>query len=160
MSVLLGTELNASLIDLFEKRISTVIVATVDREFCPHTAPFNHIVVKDSKNIRIAISRHHQTYTNIMNNGYVAISVLDEGDIAVSIKGFARIVRNAMDNDYNLSVVEVEISEIKKDNSVLFFVTQGIRTRHKNEPSLLAAKRIFQELGQMDATLPPEIDPE
>ncbi len=147
---MLGTELNPALTDLFDKRIGTVIVATIDQEFHPHTAPFNFVVVRDPKNIRIAISRDHQTYQNIVNNGYVAVAALDEGDIAVCIKGVGHIIRNAMDIDYNIAVVEVEITEIKKDNSMLHFVTQGIRIRHKNEPSLLLSRKIFQELNQIE----------
>lgn len=149
---MLGTELSPALADLFDKRIGTVIVATVDQEFHPHTAPFNFVVVRDSKNIRIAISRNHQTYQNILNNGCVAVAALDEGDIAVCIKGFGRVIRNAMDTDYNMAVVEVEISEIKKDNSMLYFVTQGIRIRHKTEPALLLSRKIFQELSQIENT--------
>ena len=148
MSVLLGTELNSTLRDLFDKRINTAIIATVDQDLRPHTAPFNYIVALDSKNIRIAISRNHQTYSNIVDNGYVAMAVLDEGDIAVCIKGIAKVIRGTMECDYNMAVIELEITEIKKDNSNQYFVTQGIRIRHKNEPALLFTRKIFQELAQ------------
>lgn len=147
MSTLLGTELNSTLKDLFEKRISTVIMATIDQEQRPHTAPFNHILATDSKHLRLAVSRNHQTFLNVQANGNVAVAVLEEGDIAVCIKGFARVIRNSMESDYNLAVIEVEISEIKKDNSATHFVTQGIRIRHRNEPYLLESRRIFQELA-------------
>ncbi len=147
MSILLGTELNSTLKDLFDKRISTAIMASIDQEQHPHTAPFNHIVVSDPKHLRLAISRNHQTFQNIQTNGNVAVAILEEGDIAVCIKGFARIIRNSMDFDYNLAVVEIEISEIKKDNSLTHFVTQGIRIRHRSEPFLLESRKIFQELA-------------
>lgn len=147
MSILLGTELNSTLKDLFDKRISTAIMATLDQEQHPHTAPFSHIVVSDPKHLRLAISRNHQTFLNIQANGNVALAILEEGDIAVCIKGFARIIRNSMEFDYNMAVVEVEISEIKKDNSLTHFVTQGIRIRHRSEPFLLESRKIFQELS-------------
>jgi len=121
-------------------------MATLDQEQHPHTAPFNHIVVSDSKHLRMAVSRNHQTFLNIQANGNVALAILEEGDIAVCIKGFARIIRNSMELDYNMAVVEVEISEIKKDNSLTHFVTQGIRIRHRSEPFLLESRKIFQEL--------------
>lgn len=148
MSILLGTELNASLIDLFEKRISTVIIATIDQEYSPQTAPFHYVVVRDPKHLRVAIDRNHQTYLNILDNGLVALAVLDEGDIAVCIKGKAILIQENMDSDYNMAIAEIEISEIKKDNSPSHFVTQGIRIRHKNEPNLLLSRKIFQELGR------------
>lgn len=146
MSTWLGTELNSTLKDLFDKRISTVIMATLDQNQCPHTAPFNYITASDPKHLRLAISRNHQTFSNIQANGNVALAILEEGDIAVCIKGFARVIRNSMEFDYNMAIVEIEISEIKKDNSPTHFVSQGIRIRHRSELYLLGARRIFQEL--------------
>ncbi len=146
MSILLGTELNSTLKDLFDKRISTAIVATLDLDRHPHTAPFNYIIASDPKHLRLAVSRNQQTFQNIQTDGNVALGILEEGDVAVCIKGFARVIRNSMEFDYNMAIVEIEISEIKKDNSPTHFVTQGIRIRHRNEPFLLESKRIFQEL--------------
>lgn len=146
MSALLGTELNSTLKDLFDKRISTAIMATLDQNQRPHTAPFNYITVNDPKHLRLAILRNQQTFSNIQANGNVALAILEEGDIAVCIKGFARVIRDSMELDYNMAIVEIEISEIKKDNSATHFVTQGIRIRHRSEPHLLESRRIFQEL--------------
>jgi uncharacterized pyridoxamine 5'-phosphate oxidase family protein len=147
MSVLLGTELNGTLMDLFDKRINTAIVATTDQSNNPHIAPFHFIVARDPKHLRVAVSRHHLTYLNMIENGHVAISVLDEGDIAVSIKGLAQVIKNSMESDYNMAVVEIEVTEIKKDNSPSHFVFQGTRIRHKSEPNLLNSRKIFQELS-------------
>jgi flavin reductase (DIM6/NTAB) family NADH-FMN oxidoreductase RutF len=96
MSALLGAELNSALKDLFDKRISIVILATVDQDNHPHTAPFNYLVAHGLKHLRVAVSRNHQTYRNIMENGKVALAVLDEGDIAVSIKGTGRLLLENM----------------------------------------------------------------
>lgn len=148
MAFLVGTELNSTLIDLFKKRINTAIIASIDGDYRPHTAPFNHIAVHDSKHLRVALSKYHQTLQNIVDNVYVAIEILDEGDIAVCIKGTAQVVKEAMDADCNLVIIEIEITEIRKNNSLDFFVTQGIRIRHKNEPSLHYSCKIFQELLQ------------
>jgi hypothetical protein len=49
-----------------------------------------------------------------------------------------------------MSIIDIEIDEIKKDNSNSYFVTQGVRIRHKNEPVLLSSRKIFQELSRMD----------
>jgi len=146
MSVLLGAELNPSLLDLFEKRITTVILATLDENNCPHTAPFYYLVASDPKHLRVAISRNHQTFHNITVNSNVAVSVVDEGDIAVCIKGSASVYLENMESDYNMAVVDIEINQIKKDNWTSHFVTQGIRIRHRNEPALIASRKIFQEL--------------
>ncbi len=148
MAQFLGTELNATLIDSLKKRINTVIIASIDADCRPHTAPFHYITVHDNKHLRVAISRFHQTLQNITQIEDVAVAILDEGDIAVSLKGKARLFKETMDADKNLAVIEVEIEEIRKNNSSDFFVTQGIRIRHKNEASLHYSCQIFQELLQ------------
>jgi Pyridoxamine 5''-phosphate oxidase. len=148
LALLVGTELNMALIELFRKRINTAIIASIDGDYRPHTAPFNHIAVYDSKHLRVAMSKYHQTLQNIIDNVYVALEILDEGDIAVCIKGTAQIVKEAMDADCNMVIIEIEILEIRKNNSLDFFVTQGIRIRHKSEPNLHYSRKIFQELLQ------------
>lgn len=148
MSVLLGSELNSLLIYLFEKRISTVILATTDKNHHPHTAPFNCIIAQDVKHLRLAISKEHQTYQNINERSPVALAVLEEGDVAVCIKGLAKVIRDNMFADYNMAIIEIEIVEIKKDNSPNYMVSQGIRARHKNELSLFNSRKIFQELSE------------
>lgn len=148
LALLDGTELNPTLIEVFKKRVNTVIIASIDEDYRPHTAPFNHITVLDSRHLRVAISKYHQTLRNIVENVYVALAVLDEGDIAVCIKGTAQVVKEVMDTDRNLVMIEIEITEIRKDNSPDFFVTQGIRIHHKNEPSLFYSRKIFHELLQ------------
>jgi flavin reductase (DIM6/NTAB) family NADH-FMN oxidoreductase RutF len=148
LSLILGTELNTTLSDLLKKRINTVIIASIDADCRPHTAPFHYLTVQDNKHLRIAISKFHQTLQNIIQIGDVAVAILDEGDIAVSLKGKARLVKETMDADKNLAIIEIEIDEIHKNNSSDFFVTQGIRIRHKNEASLHYSCQIFQELLQ------------
>jgi hypothetical protein len=148
LALLVGTELNSTLIDLFKKRINIAVIASIDGDYRPHTAPFNHIVVLDPKHLRVAISKYHQTLQNIIDNVYVALEILDEGDIAVCIKGTAQVIKGAMEADCNLVIIEIEIIEIRKNNSLDFFVTQGIRIRHKSEPSLHYSRKIFQELLQ------------
>lgn len=150
MSTLLGTELNATLQDLFGRRITTIIIASIDEEYRPHTAPFNYVAVRDAKHLRVAVSKSHQTYQNIVENVYVALAVLDEGDVAVCIKGSAKVVKESMEADCNMGIIEVDILEIRKDNSHDCLVTQGIRTRHKSEPCLYYSRKIYQELVQMD----------
>ncbi|HBE80541.1 MAG TPA: hypothetical protein DDW65_22560 [Firmicutes bacterium] len=148
MALLVGTELNPVLIDLLNKGINTVIIASIDQDYRPHTAPFNHIIVQDPKHLRVAVSKTHQTLQNIRDNVYVALAIIDEGDVAVCIKGMAHVLKEAMDIDCNRVVVDIEIDEIHRNNSQDFFVTQGIRIRHKNEPSLYYSRKILQELRQ------------
>lgn len=148
MSVFLGTELDLGLLDRFDKRISTVVIATLDSKQQPHTAPFNYLVACDAKHLRVAIERNQQTFNNLMANGKISLAVLEEGDLAFSIKGDTRLYREQMLADAGMAIMEIEVAEVRKNNSTAYFVTQGIRIRHKNELVLLASKKIFQELKQ------------
>jgi hypothetical protein len=147
MAVFQGTELNPVLKYLFDSKINTAILATNDKEHHPNTAPYNCIVAPNAKHLRIAICKDHQTYANILENGDVALAVIDEGDIAVCIKGTARVIRNNMDADINMAVIDIEIREIRRNNSAVFFVTQGIRTKYKNEQSLVDFRKLYYELA-------------
>ncbi len=147
MSVFIGTELNSTLRYLFDKRNSTAILATMDKENHPHTAPYNGIIACDPKHLRVAICKDNQTYSNIMESGNVAVALLEEGDIAVCIKGIAQVVRSYMDFDYNMAIIDIEINEVRKNNSSQFFVTQGIRTKYRSEQSLVEYRKLLYELS-------------
>jgi hypothetical protein len=147
MAVFIGTELNPILKYLFDSRINTAILATNDKEHHPNTAPYNCIVAPDTKHLQIAICKDHQTYANIIENGNIALAVIDEGDITACIKGTAQIIRNHMDCDFNMAVIDIEISEIRRNNSTMFFVTQGIRTQYKSEQSLVDFRKLRYELA-------------
>lgn len=149
MAVFIGTELTAALKYLLDSRINPVILATIDQEHHPSTAPYNCIVAPDNRHIRIALCKDNQTYANIIENGNIALAVIDEGDMAVCIKGNARVFMNQMNSDLNMAVIDIEIREISRNNSSMFFVTQGVRTQFKNEQSLLNFRKLRYELGHL-----------
>lgn len=149
MAVFIGTELTPALKYRFDGRVNPVILATIDQEHHPSTAPFNCIVAPDNRHLRIALCKDNQTYANIIENGNIALAVLDEGDIAVCIQGNAQILMNHMSFDINMAVIEIEINEIRRNNSPMFFVTQGIRTQFKNEQSLFNYRKLHHELAHL-----------
>ncbi|MGE5598296.1 MAG: pyridoxamine 5'-phosphate oxidase family protein [Bacteroidota bacterium] len=146
MSDLIGRALPANLVDLFTNRLTTVVVATVDNDGLPHTAPYNQLVAVDPGRLRLAINRQDETYRALRDYGLTMIAVLEEGDIAAGIKGKARVLRERMDTNCNLAVVEIEVEEIKRDNSPTHYVLSGVRTRHRGEPFLLRQRQIMAEL--------------
>lgn len=146
VSDLIGEELSSALLDLFNKRITTVVIATMDEDGWPRTAPANFVVARDRKTLRISLSKNHRTLMNIRRDGRVMIAVMDEGDIAAGIRGQARVVRECMEANYSSAVVEVAVLEIKNDASPLHLVTQGVRTRYRTEPTVLYFRVLFNEL--------------
>ena len=146
MSELLGHALTSNLFDLLAKRAVTVVVATIDDDGWPHAAPYNQVFAVDPRHLRLAVNRQDETFRSLSGYGLAMIEVLEEGDIAAAIKGRARIVREQMDANCNLAVIEIEIDDVKKDNSLHYLVTQGVRVRHREESVLLYQKQVMTEL--------------
>lgn len=146
MSDLIGRVLPENLVDLFTHRLITVVVATVDNDGLPHTAPYNQLIAVDAGHLRLAINRQDETFRALRDYGLTMLAVLEEGDIAAGIKGRARILRDKMDTNCNLAVVEIEVEEVKRDNSPTHYVLSGVRTRHRDEPFLLRQRQVMAEL--------------
>ena len=90
------------------------VVATVDPNGIPRTAPFGSLRAITPKLLRIICYRHHTTYTNLQN-GFVSVALVAPPDCAVSVCGRARIVREHMKTDEQYAVVDIDVEEVKND---------------------------------------------
>ena len=91
------------------------IVATVDSDGRPRTAPFGSLRAVTPRLLRLACANYHDTYVNLCRDGQVSVAVLAPPNIAVSIRGRARIVKGQMDIAKQLVAVEIDIEEVKDD---------------------------------------------
>ena len=91
------------------------IVATVDSDGRPRTAPFGSLRAITPRLLRLACANYHDTYVNLCRDGQVSVAVLAPPNIAVSIRGRARIVKGQMDIAKQLVAVEIDIEEVKND---------------------------------------------
>ena len=91
------------------------IVATVDSDGRPRTAPFGSLRAITPKLLRLACGNYHDTYANLCRNGQVSVAVLAPPNIAVSIRGRARIAKAQMDIAKHLVALEIDIEEVKND---------------------------------------------
>ena len=91
------------------------IVATVDSDGKPRTAPFGSLRAITPQLLRLACGNWHDTYANLCRDGQVSVAVLAPPNIAVSIRGHARVVKAHMDRDKGLDAVEIDIKEVKND---------------------------------------------
>ncbi|HLH72316.1 MAG TPA: pyridoxamine 5'-phosphate oxidase family protein [Chloroflexota bacterium] len=114
MGVIIGEELPSKLVEYLRGH-RVVYVATVDQDGWPDTAPISWIVAVSPRIIRMAIDSGVETVANIRSNGHVRISVLG-GNLTVSIKGEARIIKERMDSVIvPTTMIEVEVLEVKDD---------------------------------------------
>ena len=105
---------------------SAVVVATVDAHGGPHTAPFGSICFISPRIMRFGCDRKHETYENIKRNGQVVVSLVAPPDIAVSIKGHAKIAKERMELVNTDAVIEVGVEEVKDDLIPESFIVGGI----------------------------------
>ena len=67
------------------------MVATVDPDGMPRTAPFGSLRAMTPRLLRLSSLRDHATYANLCRDGRVMIALVSPPDIAVSIRGRARV---------------------------------------------------------------------
>jgi hypothetical protein len=97
-------------------RINPVtVVATVDEDGWPHAAPFGSTRAVTPRTLRMLCLHYHDTYANVCRDGRVTVTVLSPPDIAVTIRGRARVVRERMKVHEHSAVLEVEVEEVKND---------------------------------------------
>ncbi|HUX85408.1 MAG TPA: pyridoxamine 5'-phosphate oxidase family protein [Chloroflexota bacterium] len=114
MGIIVGGELPSKLIEYLRGH-RVAYVATVDADGWPDTAPISWIVAVSSRLIRMAIDSGVETVANIRENGHVRICVLG-GNLTLSIKGEARIVKPRMDSvTVPTTMIEVAVVEVKDD---------------------------------------------
>ena len=74
----------------------------------------------------LVVTRKHETYENIRRNGQVVVSLVAPPDIAVSIKGHAKVAKERMELVNTDAVIEVGVEEVKDDLIPGSFIVSGI----------------------------------
>lgn len=146
MSKIIGNALPQEIVDLFNKELTTVIVSTVTDEGYPHAMPVHLLAAPDDKTIRMALVKAHQTTANIKNNGKAFITVLEGEDLAVGIKGTARVTREPMEGNGAMVMIEFKVEEIKSDTTPTVIVSDGVRTKHRSSKTADFFRTMFDEL--------------
>ena len=90
-------------------------VATVDPDGFPRMAPFGSLRAVTPRLLRLCSFHGHDTYANLCRDGRVMVAVLAPPDIAVSIRGRARLVKEQMDSDEHHAIMEIDVEQVKND---------------------------------------------
>lgn len=146
MSRVIGNELPAEVCQLLNREVTTVVMATVDADGQPWTAPFHDVAARDTKTLRAAIFPKHKTLENIRRDPRVMLCIMDEGNIAVSVRGKARIVAEQMATvRWPSVIVEIKVEEVKSDVVRFLNITTGVRFEMAEEHKDILRKT-FAEL--------------
>lgn len=146
MSEVVGSQLTRAIMDLLDKRLTTAVLATLGPEGRPHTTPVSFIACKDAATIRLALTRSHQAYSNIVRSPEVMIEFLDEGDVAFGVLGRAAVEKEAMESDRGMALVRVEVISVKSDLNPLWVVSQGVRCAKRQSTVIPYSQAVFREL--------------
>ena len=146
MSKILGNTLPPEVKDLFNQESTTVVLSTVTSEGYPHAMPVHLLCAPDEKTILISLVKNHQTTLNIKDNGKVMITVLEGEDIAVGIKGTAKITKEPMETNKAIVAIEIEVTEVKSDTTPTVIVTDSVSFKHRSEKTAAFFRTCFDEL--------------
>jgi hypothetical protein len=118
-----------------DRAISPVaIVATVDPDGTPRTAPFGSLRAITPRLLRLFSWREHDTYANLWRDGRVSVALVSP-DVAVSVTGRARVVRERAHHDEQFAVLDIDIEEVKNDMVYRIVIESGIeivaKERHR-----------------------------
>jgi flavin reductase (DIM6/NTAB) family NADH-FMN oxidoreductase RutF len=119
-----------------DQAISPVaIVATVDADGTPRTAPFGSVRATTPRLLRLCSLREHDTCANLIRDGRVSVALLSPG-VALSARGRARVVLDPMQHDERFVALEIDIEEVKNDMAYRIVVESGanIRAKEKYKP--------------------------
>ena len=105
----------------------------VDENGNPRTAPFGSLRAMTSKLLRLICYRYHDTFTNLTNDGRVVATLIAPPDIAVSVYGIARLVRERMEYDENYALFDIEIEHVKNDMVRTVTIDSGIMITPREE---------------------------
>jgi hypothetical protein len=111
------------------------VVATVDPDGMPRTAPFGSLRAITPRLLRLFSWREHDTYANLCNDGRVSVALVSP-DVSVSVIGRARVVRERSHHDEQFAIVDIDVNEVKNDMAYRIVVESGIEivAKERHQP--------------------------
>ena len=102
------------------------VVATIDADGAPRVAPFGSLRAVNPRLLRFIAHQYHDTLANLKRDPRCMVSMICPPDIAVSVRGRARIVEDPLSIDNNYALIEIDIEEVKNDMPVRIGIDSGI----------------------------------
>ncbi|MFW9907704.1 MAG: pyridoxamine 5'-phosphate oxidase family protein [Candidatus Thorarchaeota archaeon] len=102
------------------------VVATIDEGGAPRVAPFGSMRAVNPRLLRFIAHRYHDSLANLKRESRIMVAMICAPDIAVSVRGRARVVEEPFSLDQNYALVEVDVDEVKNDMPVRIGIDTGI----------------------------------
>jgi flavin reductase (DIM6/NTAB) family NADH-FMN oxidoreductase RutF len=109
------------------------IVATVDADGTPRSAPFGSLRAMSPRVLRFSPTHFQTTYTNLCRDGRVLVTMVAAPNIAVSVRGGAHVMRERMGANENRAIAEIDIAEVKNNMVPMLVIENGITISAREE---------------------------
>ena len=121
-------ELPAAVISALLRPVGEVvaIVATVDADGSPRTAAFGSVRPIPPHQLRFGCKRTHGTFANVVRDGRVMVALFASPDIAIGIRGRARVLKEELDCWPGDAAIAIDVSKVKNDALQMAPVASGI----------------------------------
>ncbi len=149
----IGVKLPDDLVSLLKKEQKTAVLATFSEKGLPHTTPMQCLYPKGDESILMTINKEHSGYHNMVWQKKVMLCFLDENNVAYSVLGRAGVVRAPSLVHPLMSIVRIDIIDIKSDRSVLVKVDSGVRWSYTSADAQELSEALLEELKELAKTL-------
>lgn len=140
--------LSSAQVDLLSRRVNGVL-ATVDRQGNPNTAPIYLLQPRDQSTLLLCLATRHQTTENLKTQGRFSLSILEEGDQAFSIQGRAKLVRQPMDANPHMALFILHVENVKSDTTPTVAVLRGVLTEPRSDKTTAFFQACFEEMERL-----------
>jgi hypothetical protein len=149
MARYLGETVPQDYLEYINNNLINGILATMDEDGYPRTAPITFIRCKTEKQLLLGIGGMTRMSDNIRRDGKLSLCLVEEGDLALSIRGKGKIIREPMECNKYMVVVSVQVEEVKSDTSPDSKVVRGIEIQPRTERGARFIEEVNRELDLM-----------
>lgn len=149
MARYLGKSVPKDIMEFINHNLVNGIWATVDQDGWPRTAPITFIRCKTANNLILGIGAQTRMAANVRRDGKLSLCLVEADDLALSIRGKGKIIREPMECNQYMAVVSVLIDEVKSDTSPDSKVVRGIEIQPRTEKGALFIDAVYRELDRM-----------
>jgi len=101
------------------------VVATIDPDGAPRTAPFGSLRAVTPRLLRLGCDQRHDTYTNLCRDPRVIVAFMAPPDVSVSVSGRSRVARQPMLCNEHMAMLEIDIEHVKNDLGLVIWIERG-----------------------------------
>jgi hypothetical protein len=123
------------------------VLTTVDP--APHAIPVSAPLRAGERSILLSLQRDRGSLARLRERPEVALTILTEGDIAITARGRARIVEEPMGHAPDYAAVAIDVEHVDDHCQAAFVVEAGVDRRWVDEREQHALRERVQALGRL-----------